>query len=289
MLSAIQAQPYIDIVQLKYTHSPGAGLWRQKNQRNYFEYYSAAFNLPFVSKKDSSIILLSPYLERWDIGFTGAVGNYNDLPNHLDGLVLPVTYIRPVSENWSITLSAIPRWNGDSNAFFKNSFQIGGAVIAAYKATLNLTVKLGLYYNSEFSGAFFMPLLGLDWRIDKHNNLFGLLPGNLVFEHKITRRFYCGLNFRAITNTYNAGSIIASTTSGLETNSRYLRIDDNQLNAFADVYILKHLVLTLEAGHSILRKMRVGLKNPEVKYYYQEPVNDDYLLKASLNYRIRFR
>ena len=288
ILSAIQAQPYIDIVQVKYTHSPGAGLWGQKNQPNYFEYYNAAINLPFVVRKDSSIILISPFVERWDINFTNAIGNYNDLPNHLNGLVLPVTYIRQVSKSWSITLSAIPRWNGNNTAIFKNSFQMGAAVLASYKKTSKLVLNAGLYYNAELSGLFFMPLLGIDWQMGDKDNLFGVLPGNLVFEHKISSHFYCGANFKAITNTYDAGSIIYSTNNGTAANDKYLRIDDNQLNLFVDFYFLKHLVLNFEAGHSAFRKMRIGLKEPAVKYYYKDKMNDAFLLKLSMNYRLRF-
>jgi Domain of unknown function (DUF6268) len=278
IMAALHAQPYLDIASFSYLNSPGTGLWRRNNTANNFQYYNTGLNLPLILKKDSSIILFSPYAERWDI----RINNIDDLPSHLWSLVLPVSIVKPLSKKWTVTLSAIPRWNGDKTAIFKNSFQMGGAILASYKKQDQLTWKFGIYYNAELSGAFFMPLLGIDWRINNRNNLFGVLPGNLVFEHMITNRIYWGASFKAITNTYTAGFVYAGT------NAKYLRIDDNQLSLFADFYLLKNIVLNLEAGHAVLRKLRLGVKNDNVKYYYKENMNDDLLLKASLNYRIRF-
>jgi hypothetical protein len=288
-MSVTQAQPYIDIASLNYVHSPDAGIWRRNNDHNHFDFFSAAFNLPFVLKKDSSIFLVSPFIERWNISFTKAIGNYTDLPSHLNSIVLPATFIKQLSANWHLTASVIPRWNGGTDAVFKNSFQLGGAILASYRKSSALVFKLGLYYNSELSGAFFMPLLGIDWEINSRNNIFGVLPGKLVFEHKAAAHFYWGFNFKAITNTYDAGFIIYNTNNGAAANDKYLRIDDNQLGLYADYYLCKHLVLNFELGHSVLRKMRIGLKNPALKYFYTNKTNDDLLLKLSLNYRIRFK
>ena len=83
----------------------------------------------------------------------------------------------------------------DSNINNKGSMQAGGALIAAYKKTEKLTWKLGVYVNGEYFGVFVMPLVGLDWNITSRDNLFGVLPGNLTYEHKINNQFYYGANF----------------------------------------------------------------------------------------------
>ena len=51
-----------------------------------------------------------------------------------------------------------------------------------------VSFKFGLYYNKEFFGNYFMPLIGLDWKIDAKNNLFGVLPGYMIFEHRVTSK-----------------------------------------------------------------------------------------------------
>ncbi|MBK8521472.1 MAG: hypothetical protein IPL54_11610 [Chitinophagaceae bacterium] len=125
--------------------------------------------------------------------------------------------------------------------------QVGGAFIISNTRNENLTWKLGIYVNNELFGLFVMPLSGIDWRINARNNLFGILPGNLTYEHKINDHFYYGANFRAITNSY------------AKSNS-YWRIDENQLGLYLDTYFNKNLVLNIEAGHSLFRKIRTGEK-----------------------------
>ena len=138
-----------------------------------------------------------------------------------------------------------------------------------------LKYKFGVYVNSEFFGIFIIPLAGIDWRIDSRNNLFGVLPGRLTFEHQLNTHFYTGGTFRAITNSYM-----------LNNSSRYIRIDDNQLSGFLDCYLSKHVVLTGEAGYGILRKLRSGNKGNK---HYDIDYNwgDGVFVKVSASYRVR--
>ena len=110
--------------------------------------------------------------------------------------------------------------------------QAGGAFIVSNKRNENLTWRLGLYVNNDLFGLFVMPLAGIDWKINARNNLFGILPGNLTYEHKINEHFYYGANFRAITNSY-------AKSNG------YWLIDENQLGLHLDTYLTKNLVLNV--------------------------------------------
>jgi len=225
------------------------------------------------------MIVFSPFADCWTV----KIQSISDLPEFVQSLALPVSFVKPLSRQWTLTTTIIPRWNGYKKKMFDNSFQIGGAILTSYKKKHNLTYKFGIYYNSEFSGTFIMPLLGIDWQINKKNNLFGVLPGHLIFEHKVNERFYWGASFRAITNTYQAGYINFSHIP------KYLRIEDNQLAVFTDIYLHKNIVINLEAGHSVFRKFRFGIEDADPKYYFSEKMNDNILLKASLAYRLRFR
>ncbi len=272
------AQPYLDIASFKYLNSPDAGAWRRNKTNNQIQYYNFSLTLPFIRKRDSSIIAFSPFAERWNTRVTAMSG----FPSHVSSLAFPLNLVKPLSQKWGIVFVIVPRWNGNLPNIFRNDFQLGGAFLTTWKKRPGLTWKLGIYYNSDLSGPIVWPLLGIDWRINKRNNLFGVLPGNLVLEHKGTQRFYYGASFRAITNTYSVGYADAVT------GTQYLRIDDNQLSLFADFYLFSKLVVTAEAGHSVFRALRLGIKDAPVKYYYKEKMNDNLLLKMSLNYRIRF-
>ncbi len=261
-----KAQPYLDIVSLKYTKSLNTGLMNQNKNDVKLQYFSVGTNLPVQFKNKKGALIFSPYFEKWSQQFNG------NKQQHYYGIGLPVTLSKSIPHSkWNILITGIIRMN-DSSIYKKAGTQVGGAFIAAYKKSTTLTWKLGVYMNDENFGLFVMPLLGIDWRITSRDNLFGILPGNLTYEHKINKHFYYGANFRAITNSY-------AKTNG------YWRIDENQLGIYLDTYFNKNLVLNIEAGHSIFRKIRTGVKDVSK---YDADVNDNLYFKLSLAYRVRF-
>lgn len=264
--SKITAQPFLDIVNVKYSNSPDAGLFNQNKNDLELQYFSLSTNLPVQFKNKKDALIFSPYFEKW-----WSQVNKNTRQDHT-GIALPVSFIKSITKTkWSIVLTAIARMN-DSSIGKKSTVQIGGAFIASYKRNEKLTWKLGVYVNNELFGVFIMPLLGIDWKMNERNNLFGILPGNLTYEHRISKRFYYGANFRAITNSYG-------NTSG------YWRIDENQLGVYLDTYLAKNFVLNMEAGHSVLRKIRTGVKD---RWRLDAKVNDNVYIKLAIAYRVRF-
>ena len=100
-----------------------------------------------------------------------------------------------------------------------------------------------------------------------------MLPGNLTLERKLAKKIYAGASFRAITSSF-------------KTSKGFWRLDENRLGIFVDYYLLKRFVGTVEAGHSILRKMRTGVRD---KTYNDWQVNDNMYVKISIAHRLRFR
>ena len=277
--SMLIAQPYVDIVTARFAGSPDAGAWRQDNIPVKYFHYIAGVNVPIVFKKDSSKLVLSAYTERWQI----EADDVPDLPHAFQTVLGAVTYIKPVSKKWSLAASVIPRWNGNASDVFKNSFQMGGSLLAVYKRSTDLTYRFGVYYNSEFFGPFIIPLVGIDWKISNKDNLFGVLPQILTYEHKVSDRFYWGAVYRMFNNSYRIGYLNNSL------NENYLRIVEMQLLLSADVYLTKKIVFNVEAGHSLFRRLRLGTDAGGKDYYSDEAVNDGFILKAALLYRMRLR
>lgn len=260
------AQPYLDIVNLKYSSSPNAGLFNQHKNDVTIRYYGIATNLPVQFKNKKDAVIFSPFFETWSSKI-----NNNKRQNYYS-VTLPVSLSKTISyTKWSFLLTGIVRVN-DSSINKKTKMQVGGAFILSNKRNENLIWKLGLYVNNELFGIFVMPLAGIDWRINARNNLFGILPGNLTYEHKINEHFYYGANFRAITNSYAKSD-------------NYWRIDENQLGLYLDTYFNKNLVLNVEAGHSLFRKIRMGEKHISK---VDANVNDNFYFKLSFAYRVRF-
>lgn len=84
-------------------------------------------------------------------------------------------------------------------------------------------------------------------------------------------------------NSYRAGFLNYSLIP------TYMRINEMQFLLSADAYITRHIVFNIEAGRSLFRRVRFGTDNEKKKYYSDEEANDDFLVKASLLYRIRLR
>lgn len=260
----IIAQPYIDPINIRYTRA-----FRSNSNGTPFSHLYIGSDLPFKLKKNRMIVL-SPFFENWNID---SASNKKYLPQ-VSSIALALTAIIPLDkDHWSLTLTAIPRFN--SEAFnLDNSFQMGGVLLAGYKKHEKLKYKLGVYVNSDFLGLFVMPLAGIDWRINDRNNLFGILPGRISYEHKLSNTFYTGATFRAITNSYRL------------INGNYLRIEDNQLSAYLDCYTTKHLVFTGEAGCGIFRKLRSGAARNKT-YLSDYGWGDGMFIKLCASYRVR--
>ena len=263
------AQPYLDLGQAMFQASPGG-------DPKTFTHFRAQANLPLIAK-DSSIFLINPiWEERW------IRINEQSAQMHLRGFITWLTYSRSLSEKWSAMIAFIPRWNGETSVQFSEGFQAGGAALMTYKKNPGLEFKFGMYYNSECWGNFFIPLLGLDWTISKKQRLFGILPGYFTYEYRINKTISWGGNFRTFTNSYKLVNDLPSAPK-----DGFVRIDDNQLGAYADVYLMPKLVLNAEAGYSILRKVRTGYGKTSGEEYANLSNNSAPYIRLTLQYRIR--
>lgn len=274
------AQPYIDLVRLNYTYSPKQGLNEKKSslQSNFF---TADVTLPIELKKDGDAIIINPF-------FTNNTGEVSTKDFHVISEALLVGFLKKeMFPNWNVLSSFIVRRNTEVDVNSSDDWQYGGVILTTWKKNPWVSFKFGLYYNKEFFGNYFMPLVGLDWKIDAKNNLFGVLPGSMIFEHKVTGKFYYGVAFRAFTNSYREETV-DPCFNGDCTGKNYLRIDDNPIGIYADTYLSRKLVLAAEAGYTVLRRYRYGFKGEDV-HYKTDYKNDNFYFKASLAYRLRFR
>jgi hypothetical protein len=259
------SQPYVDPFHLRYTHA----FKGNSGGATPFNHLIIAPDLP-IKLKHNALFVVSPVYEKWDID---SASQKSYLPQ-VSSTALALSGVIPLDKNhWLLTVSAIPRINSEA-LNTDNSFQFGGVLLATYKNQETLKYKFGVYVNREFFGIFVMPLGGIDWRINSNNNLFGILPGRLTFEHKLNTHFYTGATFRAITSSYRLS------------NGNYLRIEDNQLSGFLDCYLTKHVVVTGEAGYGIMRELRAG-KAFNKNYLRDFNWSDGSFVRLSASYRIR--
>jgi len=259
-------QPYIDLLNSRFVGSPSS--YTKDHSNSYgIQYFNVSTNLPIQLKKSKSILLISPFVDRWILPSATSEKSLR-----LTSLALPVTAIFPVKNDWKLATTIILRVN-DSMPQSHGQLQVGGALFGIKKFSEKFELRVGVYLNNELFGLFVVPLTGIDWKINNRSNLFGLLPGSLTYEYQLNKISYTGMAFRTLTNSYGV-------------NDTYYRIDENQLGAYYDLYLTKHLVFNGEVGHSILRKIRTGKYREKGE---KLDVNDAWYFKAAIAYRLRLR
>jgi hypothetical protein len=261
----VQAQPFIDIVSVRYYSMPASYEREIKQYEGNISWFTVNTDLPIKLKED--YLVFSPSYERYSLPEPNNENLYT--------ICLPSTYIMQwKNPSWKTAVTLIPRISFSEFAS-SNIYQQGTAVIAIYKKKENLKYKFGAYYNSEFFGFFILPLLGIDWNMNDRWNLFGILPGSMNLEYKMSKAMSAGLAFRSITNSFRAFE------------HHYFKVEDNHLRFFLDFYFTKHLVMTAEAGHSLLRKYSRGFRDSSDKEETDLMIEDGVIYKIALGWRIR--
>ncbi|MBO9702139.1 MAG: hypothetical protein J7604_18160, partial [Sporocytophaga sp.] len=247
----VVSQPYIDIVNIKYQnflpvkysgeeHKLGA-------QESYFN-----LNIP-IPLKNKDVILTGGVFDQ--LRFNSPHGN-----KELYAFNCQIGYLKNwKNTKWKTLFVVLPKISSDLLQINHGSFQQGGILLFTCEKSPNLKYKLGGYYNKEFFGNFFMPLLGIEWKPLPRLNIFGVLPGYMIIEHKTSTRFYSGISYQCLTASYRLHD---------GENYSYVRNGDRfwgqmQLKLFLNYYIKKYIVAYGEFGHSLCRKYEVYNKDKE--------------------------
>jgi len=269
----LNAQPLVDIFSVNAL--AGGSLDRAE----------VSATLPIELDSSEKLFVVEPYYVQWNTATAGerykpaAAGTVME---RLEGLGGGLTYVAPIGHNWKLALAGIARyhWLGVEEKI--GASQFGSAVLLGRKVGSTCTLRVGMYVNNDAFGLFVMPLLGIDWRINECDNLYGTLPGSLTYEHKVSPRFRCGASFRAYTTSFG-------TRDG-----RYIRVDDNPLGVYIDLYATPRLVLRMEGGWSIGRQVRGGALDPlynvdtvDSHGYADHGLADSAYLRVILAFRIR--
>ena len=134
----------------------------------------------------------------------------------------------------------IPKIAGaDLGSSFSDIFQLGVYSLFTVTESDKFRYKFGLYYNREFFGNFFVPLVGIDWKVTDRFSLFGTLPQSFKASYAIVpSRVNAGLAFRSMTRSFRAEDAL-----------NYVRYNELQLKTFFDFYITSKNVVFVEGGY----------------------------------------
>jgi hypothetical protein len=149
----------------------------------------------------------------------------------------------------------IPKIAGaDLGAEFSDVFQIGAYSLFTVTESEKFRYKFGLYYNREFFGNFFIPLVGIDWKVSDRLTIYGTLPNSMKFSYAVApSRVNAGLAFRSLTRSFRGEDV-----------NTFVRYNELQLKTFFDFYITKKNVVFVEGGY-FLGKTPLLYNNSDVK------------------------
>jgi len=164
---------------------------------------------------------------------------------------------------WKFTGLVIPKIAGaDLGASFSDIFQIGVYSLFTVTESEKFRYKFGLFYNREFFGNFFVPLVGVDWKVTDRFSVFGTLPQSFKASYALVpARVNAGLAFRSMVRTFRG-----------EDNNTFVRYNELQFKTFFDFYLTPKNVVFIEGGY-FLGKTPLLYNNNDI----ENPVNSNLL------------
>jgi hypothetical protein len=189
--------------------------------------------IPKVLKSGNTFFVRAHY-EKLDLKNDSLSASYSSV-------TLPVgMQVQLKNPKWKFTGLVIPKIAGaDLGASFSDVFQIGVYSLFTVTESEKFRYKFGLFYNSELFGNFFVPLVGIDWKVSDRFSLYGTLPQSFRASYAIVpARVNAGLAFRSMVRTFRG-----------EDNNTFVRYNELQFKTFFDFYLTPKNVVFIEGGY----------------------------------------
>ena len=272
------AQPYVDIFSVKAEYFPGHMDAGVNTDSLSTENYAAKFLVP-LKQKNGDVWLFNGNAGLLRFHYTGAIPGDADLYSLRVGAGFDKGW---KNNRWRTLVMALPKINSDMKDGTTDDFQMGGLILFTRIKSDSLKLRFGVYYNREFFGNYFMPILGLSWKINDRWLLHGDLPSTMNLEYKVSSSFYTGFAYYSVVATYrlNSGHYVREGKKfwGYE-----------QFKLFFNWHLTDHIVWFGEFGHTFGREYT--LYNNDNEELNPLPVFgrdlDGTLFNTGISYRFR--
>lgn len=276
------AQPFVDLFNTKYQVFPRSSFQGESKKNIEGAQFQAGILAPIV-RENKDVFLFGMNYSLLHFKVAGDSSFETTLRSH----GVHVGYNKQwENENWKTLLLFIVRANTRISALTSNDVQYGGVLLFNYKKNENLRYRFGLYYNREYFGNFFIPLVGIEWKINSSLNFFGDLPNSLNLEKKLNPKLYTGLLFLSSTASYrpdNSNSISDYVREGEKS------IGHNQLKLYVNYYVTNHFVVYSEFGRTYGRNFQLfkeNIKTDSPNSIFRK-TTDTFLYNFGIAYRFR--
>ena len=276
--SRIIAQPFADILSFNYqtfssTYDDSVGA------KNKTDDYFLNFFLP-KELKSGHTFLLRLNTEMMNSTYSPD----SSYSSRLSSVSLPVG-MKFLSKNkkWETIVLAVPKIASDfKDAIDGYDVQYGGIFLEQYVYSPKLKIKAGLYYNREAFGNFYVPLVGVDWKINDRINMYGILPTNYKVEFNIVKdKFYAGLNLKFFTRSFRLSQADQYD---------YVRYNESQVKLFMDCFVVPKVLVFAEVGYTIGEnplQFKYNTKDETSVNPVYTPLKSYPIISVGIAYRVR--
>lgn len=240
-------QDWVDLANVYWRTSPANSADSTTNKWN-LNTYTVDFKAPVVLN-DKNILILGLEFQQNFLSNSQPGSN----PIKFSSSMLQIGWEHKWNEKSKMMFMSMTRFNSDFEFVDINHFQQGGLILGTTSRSANFDWKYGLYYNAEFFGPMFVPLLGFNWKINDKWRFKLVIPVNFELSYQAKDWFRVGLRFDGVNASYRT-----NLNTGLAgPNSYHIDKADNNLWAFTEFHLGKNIWFHAKAGYSIFRKYRV--------------------------------
>ena len=254
LITNVFGQNYVDIAKFYYSTTP-LNNFENSNARTRLKELGLDLTVPVVINP-SHAVLTGLIYERIQTKL------FESEPEEtISAIALKMGLAIKHSDTWSGTYILLPKLASDFDRITGKDFQLGGIALMKYTKRENMQYKLGLYYNTELSGPFIVPLFGLYYLSpDKKFETNLTLPFLADMNYKLHDRMNIGMNFSGQVRSYHLTEIPTSNNAG------YLVKATNELWGYLKFNINKGISIQTKMGYSIGRSYRVYEEGEKITF-----------------------
>jgi hypothetical protein len=244
-VATLSAQPYTDVLTIQHQYHAPTQYKQDSMGKRSLHHFAADVLMP-ISLKNGSYILGGGQYSDFRFRTEGTTSSDSIYRYGVFELRCGALYQWRSAKDKTLLL-AIPKWSSDKPLLRSEAFQMGFVMLHTHIVNEDFSYKFGLYYNREFFGNYFVPLIGLEWQIKDDLLLYGVLPGNLQLYKTFSPALSVTLSYLSPSGSFLSGS-----------DGNYIRIAEDLppyviLSAELNWLVREPLVLKLSVGHSFWR------------------------------------
>ena len=237
------SQDYIDLFKFTYLNSPFNKADSVPGPSRVQEFYLDV-TLP-IKLSERSAIITGLTIEQLSVSSNPAGFNVSAVYS----TTLKLGLNKKIGQKWDGTYMFLPKIAADFNRIEDNALQLGGLALFKYHKSESLKYRLGVYYNTELFGPFFVPLLGFYYQSKNKKLEFNVtLPVWADVNYSFNKKWAVGVNFSAFVRSYYLSDIATNGTG------QYLVKASNELYGYLQYTVKESCFFEGKVGYSVGRR-----------------------------------